>query len=160
MISLDELIEYHRRLLTMDLEWATIAGCSFYAWARRSLIHLSGRLLGWLLVVSGPSCHCLHEQLRPSLPMLLVHFVAASTVLCCWYPSIGLAFPIRCSLLVLHRQSRSPSVWSRDSTFASPLSSSPQSRYHQLGILRRCSGPVCSIPRHCQWLLILTPRFQ
>ena len=125
---------YHRRLLTMDLERATIAGCSFYAWARRSLIHLSeqaARLASCRISAVLPLSA---RTASSESPMLLIHFVAASIVLCYWYPSIGLAFPIRCSLLVLLRHSRSPSAWGEDSTFASTLSSSSQSQYHQLGI--------------------------
>ena len=121
---------HHRRLLTMDLERATMSGCSFYAWARRLLIYLSGqaaRLASRRIWAVLPLSARTASSESP-------HAAGSSTVLCCWYPPIGFAFPIRCSLLVLFRHSRSPSAWGEDSTFASTLSSSSQSRYHQLGI--------------------------
>ena len=111
---------YRWKLLTMDLEGATIAGCSFYAWAGRSLIHLSGqaarlasRSIWAVLLLSARTTSSEYPHTSRFI------FVAAHTVLCCCYPSIGLAFLITCSHLVYRGQSRSPSVWGGDSKFTS-----------------------------------------
>ena len=83
-------------------------------------------------------------------------FVAAHTVLWCFFPYIGLAFPISCSLLVMRGQSRSRSFEVKDSKFPSTclLRSSH-------GILNLASNNISSIPRPslatapCTFVLVL-----
>ena len=84
---------------------------------------------------------CTNSFLRIS-PYCWFIFVAAHTVLWCFYPSIGLAFPISCSLLVLRGQSRSRSFEVKDSKFPSTclLRSSH-------GIINLASNNISSIPR-------------